>query len=216
MKVAPDTTPVNGVASWAVTNLAPGSHALSVQGWDSPSGTPGNHSGVWTTTVVVPPPPVPPPPPVLPPPPPPSYPPAPPSSGSSPGLPTPPHVPATLPAQIKPSAAQIARRLYSQLVVSGNASKIAAVLKHDGYTLSFNALTAGRVVIAWYDAKGAEVAIGKARFSTAGSVKVTIKLTAHGKRMLKAHKRLKLTAKDTYTPTGESAVSATRAFTLRR
>jgi hypothetical protein len=62
-KVAPDTSPVNGVARWTLTDLAPGAHTLAVQGWDSASGQPGHHSGVQTFIVTVPSPPPPPPPP---------------------------------------------------------------------------------------------------------------------------------------------------------
>ena len=56
-------------------------------------------------------------------------------------------------------------------------------------------------MINWYTAnKHALVATGHADFSKAGPVKVTMKLTATGRRMLEANKSLNLIAKGTYTP----------------
>jgi hypothetical protein len=60
------------------------------------------------------------------------------------------------------------------------------------------------------------LAVGKATFSAAATVKLTIKLTANGTRLLQHAKRLKLTAKGTFTPTATHAVVATKTFTLTR
>ena len=193
--IAPDTTPVNGVASWTVT-LPAGTHTLEVQGWNSPSGTPGQHSGVLATTVVIGSSPPPPPPP--------------PSSGSSTVVVT------TSPVVVViVNVTEIKARILDHLVPS--AAKLAELLKTGRYTYSFNTLSAGQIVINWYRVtKHALVATGQAAFSKAGLVKVRMKLTANGRRMLKATKSLKLTAKGTYTPTGQSAIAATKTFTLRR
>lgn len=52
-----DATPVNGVASWTVTDLAAGAHTLAVQGYNVPSGdpqgVPGKMTAVLTTTVTI-------------------------------------------------------------------------------------------------------------------------------------------------------------------
>lgn len=52
-----DKTPVNGVASWTVTDLAAGTHTLAVQGYNVPSGDPqglpGKMTAVLTTTVTI-------------------------------------------------------------------------------------------------------------------------------------------------------------------
>jgi hypothetical protein len=128
---------------------------------------------------------------------------------------------------IAPTAAQIKAQLRAQLSPSGKAGKIAALLKKGGYTISFNSLSGGGIVIDWYRSpKGAKVsnakpkpmlvATGKANFSRASRVKLTIKLNRAGKRMLKPAKHLQLTAKGTYTPTGNPPVIATKTFTLKR
>ena len=118
VKIAPDTSPVNGVASWTVT-LPPGTHTLSVEGWNSPSGQPGQHSAVLATTVVIgssPPPPPPPPPPPSP-----STPPATTvSPASSPGV-------ATSPVAVL-NVAEIKARRLDHLVPS--AAKLAGLLKN--------------------------------------------------------------------------------------
>jgi hypothetical protein len=128
---------------------------------------------------------------------------------------------------VAPAPAQIKAQLLTQLSPSGKGAKIATLLKKGGYTLSFKALSAGRVVIDWYYVpKGAKVstlkpkpvlvATGKASFSKASLVKLTIKLTQSGKQMLKRAKSLKLTSKGTYTPAGKAAVVATKTITLKR
>ena len=72
-------------------------------------------------------------------------------------------------------------------------------------------------MINWYRVnKHVLVATGQADFSKAGLVKITIKFTANGKRMLKATKSLKLIAKGTYTPTGQPTIAATKRFTFRQ
>ena len=52
-------------------------------------------------------------------------------------------------------------------------------------------------------------------FHTAGKAKVTLKLTPAGKRLLKHSKRLKLTAKGTFTPTGGVPTTKKNAITLK-
>ena len=60
------------------------------------------------------------------------------------------------------------------------------------------------------------LADGRATFFRAGTLKLKIKLTAKGKGLLRHAKRLKLTAKGTFTPTGKHAIVATKTFTLTR
>jgi hypothetical protein len=54
------------------------------------------------------------------------------------------------------------------------------------------------------------------RFSSAGTIKLTIELTRQGRRPLKHARRLELTAKGSFTPTGRRAIDARRTFTLKR
>jgi hypothetical protein len=79
-------------------------------------------------------------------------------------------------------------------------------------------------VIDWYEVpRGAKlakrtkpkpvlVAVGQRTFYTAGTATIKIHLTATGKRLLKHARRLTLTAKGTFTPTGKTPISAPKAF----
>jgi hypothetical protein len=122
--------------------------------------------------------------------------------------------------------AQLAALLKRELTPSGKVGKIAALLKSGGLTILFQALEAGTVVINWYQvppgaklarkAKPVLVASGRATFSAAGEQKIKLKLTSAGERLLKRARSLKLTAKGSFTPTGEAPVTATKAFVLKR
>jgi hypothetical protein len=150
----------------------------------------------------------------------------------SPAIPAPPQeagsggLPGSTAASV--SSAQIASLLRGQLTPAGKGARIAALLKAGGFTIRFMALEAGTGLIAWYElspgaklarttkAKPILVASGQASFSTAGTKGVKIKLTAAGRRLLGSSKHVKLTAKGTFTPTGERSVSVTKAFLLSR
>ncbi|HST33224.1 MAG TPA: hypothetical protein VLJ80_06860 [Solirubrobacteraceae bacterium] len=126
------------------------------------------------------------------------------------------------------TAAQIAALLAGGLVPSGKASKIAALLKHGGFAVKLSALEAGSATIDWYQLppgaklarhvkpKPVLVAAGHLRFAAAGTGPLKLKLTPAGKKLLKRAKRLKLTARGTFTPNGGTAVKATRRFLLKR
>lgn len=126
------------------------------------------------------------------------------------------------------SSAQIAALLAQLVTPTGKAAKIVSLLKAGGFTLTFRALEAGIAVIGWYQiprgvklakktkARPVLVASGKLTFSAAGTATMRIKLTPAGKRLLKHTKGLKLTAKDIFTPTEETPISATTVFVLRR
>jgi hypothetical protein len=93
--------------------------------------------------------------------------------------------------------------------------------------LRIKALEAGTATITWYEsvppaksakkgkAKQLVIASGKLHFSTAGTKSLSLRFTAAGKALLRhSTHRLKLTARGVFTPTGGSAVSVTRGFTL--
>lgn len=221
-------TPITGATNqtYKLTAAEAGSTVRVQESATNPYGTSGPATSA-QTAVVLPLPPAntsPPPPPT-----------SPPANTSPPPQPTSPPVSlggSTRPVSVVqaiPSPAQIKAQLLKQLAPTGKAAKIAALLKRDGYTSFIKTLSAGRVVINWYYLPtGADVnkpnrkpkpvlfATGKASFSKAALVKTTIKLTANGKRMLKATKSVKLTAAGTYTPTGKPTVTVTKRFTLRR
>jgi hypothetical protein len=126
------------------------------------------------------------------------------------------------------SSAQIAALLRQQLIPSGKAAKIGALLKAGGLTMSFTALEAGTLVVGWYEvpegaklakhdkAKPVLVASGQMTFLGADTGRIKVRLTAAGKRLLKHAKRLKLTAQGRFTPKGGAATSAMRGLLLTR
>jgi hypothetical protein len=144
---------------------------------------------------------------------------------------SPPSAPAASPSNTATTAitpAQLKALLLAHLTPSGKTAKTASLLKAGGYSLTFKAPEAGSLTIAWYElppgaklAKKAKpkpilLATGQVKFSAAATKAVRLKLTAAGKALLKRSKQLKLTAKGTFTPSGEAAVSATKPFTLKR
>jgi hypothetical protein len=123
--------------------------------------------------------------------------------------------------------AQIRASLLSEVVPHGNRAKIGSLLRRGGYPYWCVALTRGRMTISWYqiptgahlsnaNAHPVLIATGKKTFTKAGSAAMTVKLTTTGKRMLAHTKSLKLTAKGSFTPAGQTAITATKTFTLRR
>lgn len=125
------------------------------------------------------------------------------------------------------SSSEIAALLGAEIVPHGKAVAIAAGVKASGFSLAFEALEAGTAVVAWYQlpagaklagnskAKPVEVAVGQATFSSASVTRLKLKLTSAGRVLLKKHKSLKLTARGVFTPSGGTAVTALKVFTLR-
>ncbi len=125
------------------------------------------------------------------------------------------------------SSAQIAALLGRQLVPSGRATKIGALLRSGGLTMSFTALGAGRLSVQWYavssGAKSAKkvkskpmlVASGQASFAGAGTSEVKVRLTAQGRKLLKRAKKVALTAIGVFATTaGGVRVSTTKKFVV--
>lgn len=126
-----------------------------------------------------------------------------------------------------PSVRQIQASLVSTLTPSGNAARIVALLKSGHYSFSYMALAAGQLRISWWlvptgrhsGRRGPSpilVATGRLTFSDAGRARITVKLTAAGRTLLKRARRIKLTAQGTFTPPGRPAINATQVITLRR
>jgi hypothetical protein len=128
-------------------------------------------------------------------------------------------------AGASPSARQVAELLAGALSTSARAARIGTLLKR-GITITFRALEPGKALIAWYylppgaalarRAKPVLVASGQRTFLAAGSGPIGIKVTAAGRRLLAHAKRLKLTAKGTFTPAGAASITAKRPFILKR
>ncbi len=124
------------------------------------------------------------------------------------------------------SSAQIAALLGEQLIPSGKAAKIGALLKNGGVTMSFTALEPGTLTVQWYavpsgakvakhnKAKPMLVASGQVNFKRAGTGKIKVRLTAAGKKLLKGIKRVTLTVEGVFTAAGQGPVTATKQFSV--
>ncbi len=125
------------------------------------------------------------------------------------------------------SSAQVAALLGQQLIPSGKVTKIGALLKAGGLTMSLKALEAGTLMVRWYavpagarvakntKAKPVLMASGQASFAGAGTSKVNVRLTAQGKKLLKHGKTVKVEAKGVFVPHNTALVTVTRGIVLR-
>jgi hypothetical protein len=127
---------------------------------------------------------------------------------------------------VGPTVAQVKAALSSVLKPRGRAAKIGRLLRNGGYSFSFTAPSAGRLVIDWYlvanGAHGAKakkpvlVASASVVLHNAGKVTIKVSLTGKGRKLLKHAKRVKLTAKATFTPTGGTPTSRAATIKLKR
>jgi hypothetical protein len=110
--------------------------------------------------------------------------------------------------------------LLRALAVHGRAATIGALLKHGGYTFSFSAPAPGRLVITWLHgtrhAPAVVVSTLNVRFGHKGTAKVKLVLTAKGRGLLRHARKVVLTSNGRFTPSGQSAVRASRRLTLKR
>jgi hypothetical protein len=115
------------------------------------------------------------------------------------------------------------------LAPSGKAAQIGGLIKAGAYAFNFTAPSPGVATIDWYEVpagahvtadkrrhKPVLIASGHATFAAAGAGKVTVKLTTAGRKLLKRSRSVSLTAVDSFAPKGQSAVTKTGKFTLRR
>ena len=65
-------------------------------------------------------------------------------------------------------------------------------------------------------ARPALVASGIVVFANPGELRLKLKLTRLGKRLLKHANHLKLVARGSFTPTGQAAVTSVKRFVIRR
>jgi hypothetical protein len=126
------------------------------------------------------------------------------------------------------SPAKIKTLLARQLTPSGKMDSISALLRHRGLNMSFTLPEAGTLVVRWYfvppgaklarkmNDKPILAAAGEATFTSAGTVRVKVRLTAHGRKLLRHATKIRLEAKGTFAAKGEMAVSAVKRFALKR
>jgi hypothetical protein len=125
------------------------------------------------------------------------------------------------------SSAQLKASLSAQLIPSGKAASIAALLEHGGYAMPFRALETGTATIDWYElpsgaklasktkAKPVLVAAGKLTFAAPGLGKVMVRLTAQGRRLLKRARRARLLSKIVFRAPNSKDVVATNNFVIK-
>jgi hypothetical protein len=142
------------------------------------------------------------------------------SSGNSPG--------SCCSTPTRVGTSEIESLLARQLLPAGKAASIPALLAHDGLSTSFTFPEAGTLTVKWYllptQAKVAKksagratlVATGQARFAAAGKLLVRVSLTAGGRKLLRHAGKLHLEIKGAFAVKGQSAVSASKSFTLKR
>jgi alpha-tubulin suppressor-like RCC1 family protein len=122
--------------------------------------------------------------------------------------------------------AQIRASLNMQLGAKGREIKLAALRKRHRYVYAFTALTAGVLTIDWYyllpgarlaqRARPVLFASGHASFPTAGTRTVTLTLTLSARKLLRHRKRIALSVRGSFTPSGKRTIVATRSFELPR
>jgi PKD domain len=122
---------------------------------------------------------------------------------------------------LAPTAARIRALLAEQLSPPPQAARLSSLLRHRGYSFEFPAPTAGRLQIRWYlhshaRRKRVLIAAGSRMCAAAGIIKVSVRLTSDGKRVLRQLGSVLVTGKATFTPTGKRPVFAMRTFKLLR
>jgi hypothetical protein len=153
---------------------------------------------------------------------------APPSTSAPPGTPAPPSTPPPTAAAAGRSKATVRAALAAIMRPRGREGSIRQLLRNRGYTVRFQAPSAGRLAIDWYSlphgehhAKGRKptqilVATTTDRLRKPGVVSVKIKLTSRGRSLLAHARHERLTAQATFTATGQPAVRASRVINLSR
>lgn len=130
-------------------------------------------------------------------------------------------------APVKLALVQQLAQMITRFAQTPVGANLVGLLKHGAATV-FNALVPGSAVFGWYDmppgaklaragkAKPILVAIGRHTFARAGTAAIAIKFTPAGKALLRHVKRLRVTAKATFTPFGKTPITARKTFVLRR
>lgn len=132
------------------------------------------------------------------------------------------------------TTARSARTIQAALNAALRSSRpptIASLLKGGSYRLSFIAPEAGTLTVEWvinnamassrrrsrrhHRSKPVVIATGSQRFSSAGSGRVRLRLTAAGRKLLKGRKTILVTETLTFTPATGSPQTGQRAIRLR-
>ncbi|HSZ05899.1 MAG TPA: Ig-like domain-containing protein [Solirubrobacteraceae bacterium] len=126
------------------------------------------------------------------------------------------------------STGNVLGTLAENLPPSGPQARIGALLRHGGYRERFKAPEAGTLTIEWYQVRHGQkiggagkhaptlVATGRVVTKAAGTVTLSIRLTAAGRKLLRHTKGITLSDACTFTPAGGGPVTSTGTFQLRR
>lgn len=106
----------------------------------------------------------------------------------------------------QPTLEQILQALFAQSFATA------------GFSPSFTAPVAGKLVVRWFSRTRRKVLLAKGSraYTAAGAGKVKMKLTKKGKRILRKGRKVKITLKATFTPAGGKPVSFSRRTTVKR
>lgn len=120
---------------------------------------------------------------------------------------------------------QLKTLLRRQLVPRGKSSRIGALIRHGGYSLHVRAATAGRLQMTWYASpdrfahaggRKLKVASGSRSYASTARLRIRVRLTRSGKRLLKRSRRLQVTVATSFTPTGERSIHTSMRFIVHR
>ena len=121
-----------------------------------------------------------------------------------------------------PSNAQLLAALRAVLVPTGSEARLKAILKARGYSFAFLPPWGGRVTIDWYYSHRVrkhvhKLLVANVALQVAGqhSVAVRVVLTRVGRKLLKSHRRLRLTSDAAYTANAVARVTLSESFSLR-
>jgi hypothetical protein len=125
------------------------------------------------------------------------------------------------------TASYVARHIAGALTPRGRAARIAALLTTGAFRALFTAPGAGRVVIVWYytparaRAKRSArspviVAAGTASFHAPDTAPIMIRVTAAGRRLLRAARHLRLSAACVFIPRAGARIRVSAVFQLSR
>jgi hypothetical protein len=120
----------------------------------------------------------------------------------------------------EPSAERVQASMSGELVPTGRAARIAALLRRKTYATPFKALLPGNLTVRWRarTRRGNLLTIASARhrFITAGEKTKKLRLTHRGADLLRGTKRLNVTATATLQRPNRPPVVAEQQLTLRR
>jgi beta-galactosidase len=158
------------------------------------------------------------------------------SSGAASGAGTPTAPAGTATASPRPPVAtgqpvpksRVRSALRAVLSPTGIQARIGRLLHNSGYSVHFDAPSAGRLVIGWYHMRPAVsgavrhpprrvlVAALSATIKRPGRAKLKLRLTSPGRSLLRSARHEQLTAEATFTPVGQSKTTANKVIHLRR